>query len=233
VAGAAAAVVLLSGCASAQPFADAFSSIGDAIESAAPSEQGSSAQVRGKAAKVLESLPVKGRAPMTGYDRDAFGPAWSDVDDNGCGTRDDILARDLTSVVSSDGCVVTSGVLDPDPYTGTSIEYVRGASHVDIDHVVALGNAWVTGAFKWEPGKRLAFANDPGNLLAVQDSANRQKSDGDAATWLPSNKSYRCDYVARQIAVKAEYGLWVTKPEKEAMLRVLATCPGQKLPSLN
>ena len=191
---------------------------------------GVASQVSGDAAVALESLRVKGRAPMTGYDRDAFGAAWSDVDGNGCGTRDDILARDLTEVVSPDGCAVTSGTLNPDPYTGTRIEYARGASHVDSDQVVALGHAWVTGAFKWEPGKRLSFANDPGNLLAVQDSANRQKSDSDAATWLPSNKSHRCDYVARQIAVKAEYGLWVTKPEKEAMLRVLATCPGQELP---
>ncbi len=185
----------------------------------------------GTAADALAGLPVKGRAPKTGYSRDAFGPAWSDVDRNGCDTRNDILTRDLVErQMSTDRCTVLSGVLYPDPYTGTKIVFVRGKSLVDIDHVVALGNAWVTGAARWTPAQRLAVANDPLNLLAVQASANRQKSDADAATWLPANKAYRCAYVARQIAVKAKYGLWVTAPEKTAMQGVLTTCPGQGLP---
>lgn len=185
----------------------------------------------GSAARALEALPVKGRAPMTGYTREAFGSAWKDVNGNDCDTRNDILARDLTSLTwGSDRCTILSGVLDPDPYTATRIQFTRGASLIDIDHVVALGNAWVTGAFRWAAVKREAIANDPLNLLAVQASANRQKSDADAATWLPSNKAYRCAYVARQIAVKAKYGLWVTAPEKQAMQRVLSTCPGQALP---
>lgn len=187
--------------------------------------------VTGTAADALAGLPVKGRAPKTGYTRDAFGPAWSDVDRNGCDTRNDILTRDLVErQMSTDRCTVLSGVLYPDPYTGTKIVFVRGKSLVDIDHAVALGNGWVTGAATWTPAKRLAFANDPLNLLAVQASANRQKSDADAATWLPANKAYRCAYVARQIAVKAKYGLWVTAPEKTAMQGVLTTCPGQGLP---
>lgn len=185
----------------------------------------------GSAADALAQLPVKGRAPKTGYSREQFGAAWSDVDGNGCDTRNDILRRDLTEQSrASDGCTVLSGVLYPDPYTGTKIVFVRGKSLVDIDHVVALGNAWVTGAARWTPAQRLAVANDPLNLLAVQASANRQKGDGDAATWLPSSKAYRCAYVARQVAVKAKYGLWLTAPEKTAMQTVLATCPGQGLP---
>jgi Protein of unknown function (DUF1524)/Excalibur calcium-binding domain len=167
---------------------------------------------------------------MTGYSRDEFGAPWADADQNGCDTRDDILRRDLTDLSYESGdreCVVTSGAL-ADPYTATTIDFVVGDGDlVDIDHVVALGNAWVTGADRWDTGHRTTFANDPLNLLAVDASANRQKGDGDTATWLPHNKGYRCRYVARQVSVKAKYGLWVTPPEREAMARVLTTCPGE------
>ena len=184
---------------------------------------------------LLGSLAVKGRAPKTGYDRDAFGPAWTDTNRNGCDTRNDVLRRDLEANVykaGTRGCAVLSGRLAPDPYTGQDIAFVRGgASEVDIDHVVALSDAWQKGAGRWVPGKRLAFANDPLNLLAVEASANRQKGDGDAATWLPSNKSYRCAYVARQVAVKSKYELWVTAAERAAVAGVLSRCPNLKAPS--
>jgi hypothetical protein len=188
------------------------------------------------AAAVLETLAVKGRAPKTGYDRAQFGPAWSDVDHNGCDTRNDILTRDLTAIIYKPGthnCLVLSGTLI-DPYSGEKIEFTRGVGSsldVQIDHVVALSNAWQTGAFKLTYEKRLAFANDPMNLLAVQGRLNSQKGDGDAATWLPPLKTIRCAYVAQQIVVKAKYGLWVTPPEKAAMVSLLAKCPGFKAPT--
>jgi hypothetical protein len=188
------------------------------------------------AAAVLETLAVKGRAPKTGYDRAQFGPAWSDVDHNGCDTRNDILTRDLTAIIYKPGthnCLVLSGTLI-DPYSGEKIEFTRGVGSsldVQIDHVVALSNAWQTGAFKLTYEKRLAFANDPMNLLAVQGRLNSQKGDGDAATWLPPLKTIRCAYVAQQIVVKAKYGLWVTPPEKAAMVSLLANCPGFKAPT--
>nr|WP_308050679.1 HNH endonuclease family protein [Streptomyces sp. TRM72054] len=179
-----------------------------------------------------ESLPVKGRAPKTGYDRDRFGSPWADTDSNSCDTRDDILKRDLDDVEFSDGsCKVASGTLDPDPYTGKDVTFMRGRSQVDIDHVVALSDAWQKGAQQWDPSKRIAFANDPLNLIAVDASTNRAKGDGDTATWLPPNRSYRCVYVAAQVAVKKKYGLWVTSAEKSAMTRVLSDCPGQRLPT--
>ena len=186
------------------------------------------------AAEVLAELPVKGRAPKTGYDRDRFGPQWADVDRNGCDTRNDVLARDLTAVTLEPGtrdCVVRTGDL-ADPYTGTTIAFVKGdGSSVDIDHVVALSNGWQTGASGWAEARRTAFANDPLNLLAVDYAANRQKGDGDAATWLPAARGYRCAYVARQVAVKAAYGLWVTQAEHDAVARVLAGCPAEPAPS--
>jgi len=188
------------------------------------------------ASAVLETLAVKGRAPKTGYERSQFGPAWSDVDRNGCDTRNDILNRDLTSIIYKPGthnCIVLSGTLI-DPYSGEKIAFERGvatSSEVQIDHVVALSNAWQTGAFKLTYEKRLAFANDPMNLLAVKGRLNSQKGDGDAATWLPPRKDIRCAYVAQQIVVKAKYGLWVTPPEKAAMVGLLSKCPGFKAPT--
>lgn len=199
-----------------------------------PSAEGGSGgkpAARGSALAAVDALTVKGRAPKTGYEREKFGRAWADVDGNGCGTRDDILRRDLTGVRLTDGrCKVASGTLTDDPYTGTTVEYVRGRSKVDIDHVVALSDAWQKGAGKWDKDTRRRFANDPLNLLAVDSSTNRRKSDGDAATWLPPNKAYRCTYVARQVAVKKKYGVWVTGAERDAMKRVLKGCPQQKLP---
>jgi len=190
----------------------------------------------GAAASALASLEVKGRAPKSGYSRAQFGQAWADVDRNGCDTRNDILARDLQNVVVKPGthnCVVLTGDY-VEPYTGEHVFFQRGSSTssaVEIDHVVALGNAWQTGAQLMEAGSRLRYANDPLVLLAVDGPANQQKGDGDAATWLPANKSFRCLYVARQVAIKAKYHLWLTPPEKDAMVRVLGACPEQQLPS--
>ena len=188
---------------------------------------------RPRAADLVDQLTVKGRAPKTGYSREQFGPAWSDVDHNGCDTRDDILNRDLVAKqwrVGTHDCVVIAGVL-ADPYTGRAIPFAKAdASAVQIDHVVALSDAWQKGAAGWSPGKRLAFANDPLNLLAVDGPSNARKSDGDTATWLPPNKPYRCRFVARQVAVKAKYHLWVTAAERDAMRRVLAPCPDQRVP---
>lgn len=178
----------------------------------------------------LESLPIKGRAPKTGYDRALFGPAWSDdvtvpAGHNGCDTRNDILRRDLVDTEVSD-CMVMSGVLK-DPYSGDRIRFVRGpvtSLDVQIDHVVALANAWQTGAAYWPAAKRERFANDRRNLLAVRGDLNMQKSDGDAATWLPPRKAFRCEYVAMQVLTKQRYGLWVTQAEKAAMQRILSGC---------
>ena len=187
---------------------------------------------------VLEAQVTKGRAPKTGYTRAQFGPdlTKSDFDRNGCDTRNDILKRDLTKIVVKEktkSCVVMSGVL-VDPFSGETLNFVQGvktSSDIQIDHIVALSNAWQTGAFMLTADQRKAFANDPLNLLAVKGKLNSQKGESDAATWLPPLKSYRCDYVSRQIAVKMKYKLWFTAPEKEAMTRILKTCPEKALPT--
>ncbi|WP_141669419.1 DUF1524 domain-containing protein, partial [Rothia sp. ND6WE1A] len=197
----------------------------------ADTTQSSDAQT---ALDTLETLEVKGRAPKTGYSREQFGQAWADIDHNGCDTRNDILRRDLTSITvkpGTHGCKVMTGVPD-DPYTATTIDFQQGkntSSTIQIDHVVALSDAWQTGAQDLSATDREQLANDPVNLLAVDGPANQQKSDGDAATWLPSNKDYRCTYVSKQIDVKAKYRLWVKQAEKDAMIQVLGNC-GATLP---
>lgn len=221
---------------SASPSETPQSSESGSGDASSPSDGNAGASnASGAAVDMLATLPVKGRAPKTGYARTQFGAAWSDVDHNGCDTRNDILKRDMTNVTFKPGthdCVVKTGTLN-DPYTGKTINFVRGqhtSTAVQIDHVVALSDAWQKGAQQLSADQRLQLANDPYNLLAVDGPANQQKSDSDAASWLPSNKSFRCQYVARQIGVKHKYALWVTQAEKDAMTNVLSGCPGQTVP---
>lgn len=185
------------------------------------------------ALEALETIPIKGRAPKTGYDRDLFATDWDFS--FGCDTRNKILRRDFSQfqLREDSTCVIATGVLQ-DPYTGQTINFVRGvgtSNEVQIDHVVAVSDAWQKGAQQLSGDQRYAFYNDPLNLLAVSGSANSQKSDSDAASWLPSNTAFRCSYVARQVAVKISYGLWVTQAEHDAIYRVLQTCPDQALPT--
>ncbi len=186
-----------------------------------------------QALSALASLDIKGRAPKTGYDRDLFASDWDYS--FGCDTRNKILRRDFSEFAFRTGssCIIETGVLQ-DPYTGSTINFVRGvgtSSEVQIDHVVAVSDAWQKGAQQLSSDQRYAFYNDPQNLLAVSGSANSQKSDSDAASWLPANKAFRCDFVARQIAVKLSYNLWVTQAEYDSMYRVLESCPNQTLPT--
>lgn len=181
------------------------------------------------ASAALETLPIKGRAPKTGYERQQFGNGWRVSGD--CSTREIILARDLKDANIKD-CKVTSGQLN-DPYTAKTINFERGpgtSTKVQIDHVVALSDSWQKGAQQLSFATRENFANDPLELLAVDGPANQQKGAGDAATWLPKNKDFRCRYVARQIAVKQKYSLWVTQAEHDAMAGILSGCPAQVLP---
>ncbi len=177
------------------------------------------------ARSALAQLPVREPDEAGGYHRELFGTAWADVDGNGCDTRNDILARDLVDVRTEDGCVVLVGTL-LDPYSGEPIPFVRGpdSAQVQVDHVVALADAWRTGASAWSPARRQAFANDPANLLAVSGGANQDKGASDAAAWLPPQAGYLCVYVLRQLRVKVAYGLWLTPDERAAVERGLDRC---------
>jgi hypothetical protein len=180
------------------------------------------------AAKLVADLPVKPPGSMAGYSRDRFGPPWDDTDGNGCDTRDDILRLDLRRVKfkADSDCVISSGTLG-DPYTGRRISFMRGvgtSSAVQIDHVVALGDAWRSGARNWTAERRLRYANDPSVLLAVDGPENEAKGDDDASQWLPDNKRFACAYVVIQVTIKTEYELWVTQQEHDAMAATLDDC---------
>jgi len=183
------------------------------------------------ASAALNQLPVKGRAPKTGYARELFSDGWGSIGQ--CDMRNYILKRDLKNLTWRDSpeCTVSTGILN-DPYTGKTINFVRGVSTslaVQIDHVVAVSDAWQKGAQQLSAKARYSFYNDSLNLLAVDGPTNSRKGDSDAASWLPPNKGYRCQYVARQVSVKRKYRLWVTSAEKAAIQSVLNGCPKQKL----
>lgn len=187
----------------------------------------------GTALAALNALTVKDFSSTGDYKRTAFGDAWADVDNNGCDTRNDILARDIKGASIDSKCLVQSGNFD-DPYTGKVIAFDRskgGGGGVDIDHIIPLSLAWKTGASEWDASKRLSFANDPLNLLASDSGENRKKGDKDASQYLPPNKAFQCQYVARQVTVRAKYGTWVTPAEKDAIYAVLQTCPSEPLAS--
>jgi hypothetical protein len=176
----------------------------------------------------LATIAVKGRAPKTGYSREQFGQAWADVDRNGCDTRNDELKEALTAVKFKSGsnCVVVAGTLN-DPYTGKSIDFVRGdktSSAVQIDHLVPLSEAWQKGAQQWDTKTRTAFANDPINLRAVDGPSNSAKGDSDLATWLPPNRGHWCTYVSEIVHVKAKYGVWMTQAEHARAEEILSGC---------
>lgn len=183
------------------------------------------------ATKALDTLPVRERVTGADYDRNLFSPDWADI--AGCDMRNRILQRDLVNVtLDEDNCTVLSGILENDPYTGREIPFQRGAAtsgDIQIDHVVAVSDAWMKGAKELSYEQRQDFYNDPLNLLAVSGEANIEKGNSDAAKWLP-RQGYRCRYVARQIAVKLKYLLWATLEEERAMRRTLSTCPDQRLP---
>jgi hypothetical protein len=217
------------GGAAAVADADAAGAASSAPSASAPAGARSAAGLLDAAAArtALAALPVKGRAPATGYDRvGKFGEAWLDIDRNGCDTRDDILARDLSGVTRRADCRVLTGTL-ADPYTGRTIAFTRGqqtSARVQIDHVVALLDAWETGAQALSQERRVELANDPLELLAVDGPTNQAKGAGDAATWLPPAAGFRCEYAARQVSVKTKYRLWVKPAEKAALERILARC---------
>ena len=172
----------------------------------------------------LNNLTVNDNpTPPEKYNRvEQFGPAWKDVDHNGCDTRNDILDRDLTFTDKRNACVVTAGRLT-DPYSGEQIDFRKeDASKVQIDHVVALENAWQSGAYNLTQTGREALAN---NLLAVNGHDNMAKGSKSADQWMPPNSAYTCTYASKQVQIKNRYALTVTTPEKQALADALATCP--------
>lgn len=211
-----AGVVLLAGAAGCDPQAGAAPST-----SAHVPPRGQIVSAKAKLAELRTAVPDK-----TGYQRTKdFGPAWSvDVDRNGCGTRDDILRRDLTGVRTKGRCTVVAGTL-ADPYTGRTIAFRKAAAdEVQIDHVVPLAAAWSLGAKSWPQRQRERFANDPLNLLATSRTANLSKGDDRPSQWLP-RPEFRCTYAVRYVQVSGAYGLAVTAADRVTLTILLDGCP--------
>ena len=183
---------------------------------------------------MISQLQVASKMSGKGYDRYGDFGRWQDLDGNGCDTREDVLSRDLRNVkMNPDFCEVEYGLFD-DPYTGEKDrEFIRGENSrvIDIEHVVALKNAYQTGAGRdpetgadlWPREKRLAIANDPLNLIVADGPLNRAKGEKDISEWTPeeTNPDYMCRYATRQVQVKHKYGLWVTPEEKAKMQSVV------------
>jgi hypothetical protein len=161
--------------------------------------------------------------PPTDYDSKSM-PSWNDSDKNGCKSRDDILARDLINRKLKDGsrCTIASGELF-DYYIGETILYDSSVSggNMDIDHIIAKGDAWNSGGYNWDKVKWEEFTNDPDELIAVSASINRQKGDKHAGQWLPPNEPFQCKYVVYQVSIKFKYVLSVTDSEKTVMANTL------------
>ncbi|MEU3658721.1 HNH endonuclease family protein [Streptomyces sp. NPDC032940] len=156
----------------------------------------------------------------TGYDRDLF-PHWI-TQSGACNTRETVLKRDGSGVVTDSACAATSGSWYS-PYDGATW---TAASDLDIDHLVPLAEAWDSGASGWTTSRRQSFANDltRPQLIAVTDNVNQAKGDQDPATWMPSRTAYRCTYVRAWVQVKYYYGLSVDSAEKSALQGYLASC---------
>lgn len=185
-----------------------------------------SAELAGARA-ALAVLPELAQEPAEPYARSRFGTAWADVDGNGCSTREDMLARDLADPVrDDDGCTVLTGTLN-DRYTGQVLPFRRGpttSARIQVDHVVALADAWRTGAWAWDDAQRTRLANDPANLLAVDGPTNKDKGAQDASTWLPPHEPFQCQYAVLRVRVRATYGLALAPGERDALRRALGTC---------
>ncbi|KAF9530097.1 hypothetical protein CPB83DRAFT_200303 [Crepidotus variabilis] len=168
----------------------------------------------------LASLTVATDSNSPAYNRDLF-KTW-DIISGTCDTRETVLKRDGTSVVTDSSCKATSGHW-VSPYDGVATTL---ASDLDIDHVVPLKEAWVSGARTWTDAQREAFANDltRPQLVAVTDNLNQSKGDKDPAQWVPPLASYVCTYVRAYVQVKYYYKLSVDSAEKSALTSYLADC---------
>lgn len=168
----------------------------------------------------LSQLTVAAESNSPAYSRDRF-KTW-DIISGTCDTRETVLKRDGTNVVTDSACKSTSGNW-VSPYDGVATTL---ASDLDIDHVVPLKEAWVSGARSWTDAQRESFANDltRPQLVAVTDNLNQSKGDKDPAEWVPPLTSFRCTYARAWVTVKHFYDLTIDSAEKTALTSLLANC---------
>ena len=223
----------LAGCSSAPESVPPSATPSMHVLSATPSIPAAPVGSEAEARAQLRALRVAPRRPPTGYERDAFGSPWLDVDGNGCNQRDDVLLRDAvpgTARYAQQGRCdhdVLAGTW-VDPYTGrtmvfTDLKDLSQAEAIQIDHLVPLAEAWASGASRWSEDRRKQFANDLAELLAVDGPTNAGKGDDDPAAWRP-RKAFQCTYALRWIGTKTRWQLTVDRPERRALTEMLGYC---------
>jgi hypothetical protein len=171
----------------------------------------------------LDELRVAAEVSRAGYSRERF-KHWSDLDDDGCDTRREVLIAESRVAVSVGPSCTLVGGLWFSPYDDRTLAV---PSDIDIDHFVPLAEAWDSGAKSWTASKREQYANDlehPEALIAVSDTSNQSKSDRDPAEWLPPAEDYRCTYAATWVEVKLIWELSVDEAELGALRDVLEAC---------
>lgn len=193
-----------------------------------PSAQAAAAtKVSGTALSLLGRLVTKAEHGA-GYSRSKF-QLWIDADGDGCDTRDEVLiAESRKPVRIGSGCRIYGGKW----YSAYDGKWTTNPSTFDIDHVVALKEAWDSGAWSWTRARRRAYANDLGSgrsLRAVSAVSNRSKSDRDPAQWLPPRSSFRCTYATQWVATKVRWHLAVNKAERRALRNILVSCPARTI----
>lgn len=173
------------------------------------------------AASAPTAPPPSGRSP---YSRDEFGTGWTDPDHNGCDARQDAIRAATTNRVTAGPCKITRADIR-DRYSGRTYP-AANPSAFDIDHIVALHDAWNSGASSWTRARRVAFANDPADLVLTTASANRSKGDQDPSQWAPATHDGACFYARTYRAIKLRWRLHTTPAQRSAVRRTLATCTG-------
>jgi hypothetical protein len=185
-------------------------------------EEGGSSEEVDRFTFLLASMKIEPEV-TSGYDRSLF-KHWIDADGDSCNAREEVLIiESLEPVTLGAGCKVLTGRWLSN-FDGVVI---TDSSKLDMDHMVPLKEAWDSGANTWSASRRQAFANDidlPEALIAVSASSNRSKSARDPAEWLPTNTSYRCQYVEDWMTVKVKWELSVDAKEFEALRSVSVGC---------
>lgn len=147
---------------------------------------------------------------------------WSDLDGDCMNTRHEMLKAQADGPIklSPDGCYVSTGLWN-DPFSGKA--YTR-ASDLDVDHVIPLKWAHEHGGANWTADRKEEFANDPNNLLVVDDGLNQEKGAKGPSEWMPPNHSYRCDYLGMWKKILSKYELAMRADEKRIFYKQLEAC---------
>jgi hypothetical protein len=174
------------------------------------------------ASSELNGLQVHVEDTGAHYNRDDWGD-WASVGAS-CTTREAIL-RDQGQGETQDkscksSCPESVAPCWTSPYDGLT---TRDPAALQIDHIVPVRQANISGARDWTKDQRVKFYNDRDNLVAASVHSNESKGDSDPAKWKPV-QSFQCQYAKMYVNVKSKYQLTVDSDEKAALVAMLQAC---------